>query len=134
MVEAEALELDLSQKHVLAIDDEPGVITLMKRYLENDGYQVIGESDPLRAVEVAQSLASDLSAITLDVVMPHVDGWQILRALKENPKTKDIPVLLCTIVEGIERGLEDGAAAYLRKPITREDLLTALRKVERQLA
>jgi signal transduction histidine kinase/ActR/RegA family two-component response regulator len=134
MAEVEPPEPDRSQKLVLAIDDEPGVITLMKRYLENDGYRVIGESDPLHAVEVAESLASDLSAITLDIVMPHADGWRVLQALKENPHTKDIPVLLCTIAEEIERGLEEGAAAYLRKPITREELLTALRQVERQRA
>jgi len=134
MAEAKSLEPDRSQKLLLAIDDEPGVITLMKRYLENDGYRVIGESDPLHAVEVAESLASNLSAITLDIVMPHADGWQILQALKENPHTKDIPVLLCTIAEEVERGLEEGAAAYLRKPITREELLTALRNVERQPA
>lgn len=130
----EELESDGPQKLVLAIDDDAGVITLMKRYLENDGYRVIGESDPLHAEEAAERLAADLSAITLDVVMPHADGWRILRALKENPQTMDIPVLLCTILEGGERGLEAGAAAYLRKPITREELLTALRQVERQIA
>ncbi|MFN2218030.1 MAG: ATP-binding protein, partial [Anaerolineae bacterium] len=134
MVETEPVESDRSQKLLLAIDDEPGVITLMKRYLENDGYRVIGESDPLHAIEVAESLAANLSAITLDIVMPHADGWQILHDLKENPRTKDIPVLLCTIAEGIERGLEEGAAAYLHKPITREELLAALRQVERQQA
>jgi CheY-like chemotaxis protein len=95
---------------------------------------VIGESDPLHAEEVAERLAANLNAITLDVMMPYADGWQILRALKENPQTRDIPVLLCTIVEDGERGLEAGAAAYLRKPITREELLTALRQVERQTA
>jgi CheY-like chemotaxis protein len=128
------LQLQAGQKLVLAIDDDAGVITLLKRYLENDGYQVIGEIDPLHAEEMAERLASQLSAITLDVVMPHSDGWQILRALKENPQTKDVPVILCSVVESLERGLEQGAAACLRKPITREDLLSALRKVERQVA
>jgi signal transduction histidine kinase/ActR/RegA family two-component response regulator len=128
------LQLHPGQKLVLAIDDDAGVITLLKRYLENDGYQVIGETDPLHAEQVAEHLASQLSAITLDVVMPHSDGWQILRALQENPHTKDVPVLLCSIVEGLEQGLEQGAAACLRKPITREELLSTLRKVERQVA
>jgi CheY-like chemotaxis protein len=123
-----------TEKLLLAIDDDAGVITLLKRYLENDGYRVVGETDALHAEEVAESLASDLSAITLDVVMPHYDGWQILRALKENPKTKGIPVILCTILEGAERGLDEGAAACLHKPVTREELLTTLRKLERQTA
>mgnify|MGYP001191473385 FL=1 len=123
-----------TERLLLAIDDDAGVITLLKRYLENDGYRVIGETDALHAEEVAQGLASDLSAIILDVVMPHSDGWQILRALKENPKTEDIPVILCTILEGAERGLEEGAAACLHKPVTREELLTTLRKLERERA
>lgn len=126
--------LDPSQKLVLAIDDDAGVITLLKRYLENDGYQVVGVTDALHAEQMAERLAPDLRAITLDVVMPHSDGWRILRALKENPQTKEIPVILCSIVEGLERGLKEGAAAWLRKPITREELLNALRKVERQVA
>ena len=134
MEDSGELELHPGQKLVLAIDDDAGVITLLKRYLENDGYQVIGETDPLHAEQVAERLASQLSVITLDVVMPHSNGWQILRALKENPQTKDIPVILCSIVEDLEQGLEQGAAACLRKPITREELLSALRKVERQVA
>jgi CheY-like chemotaxis protein len=84
--------------------------------------------------EVAERLASRLSAITLDVVMPHSDGWQVLRALKENPRTREVPVILCSIVESLERGLDQGAAACLRKPVTRDELLSALWKVERQVA
>jgi CheY-like chemotaxis protein len=63
--------------------------------------------------------------------MPHSDGWQILQSLKENPQTKEIPVILCSIVESVDRGLALGAATCLRKPVTREELLAALRKVER---
>ena len=132
--DVEDLQLEPDQKLVLAIDDDAGVITLLKRYLENYGYQVIGESDPLRAEETAERLASRLSAITLDVVMPHANGWQILRDLKENPSTRDVPVVLCSIVEGLEQSLEQGAAAYLRKPVTREELLSTLQNVERQIA
>jgi signal transduction histidine kinase/ActR/RegA family two-component response regulator len=125
-------QLDPDRKVVLAIDDDSGVITLLRRYLENDGYQVIGVIESLLAEQMAQRLSSDLTAITLDVIMPNSDGWQVLRALKQNPITKNIPVILCSIVEGVEQGLSLGAAACLRKPITRDELLTALRKVERQ--
>ena len=116
---------------VLAIDDDEGVVTLLKRYLETDGYQVVGVTESLHASQMAERLAPDLTAITLDVVMPNSDGWQVLRELKQNPQTKDLPVILCSIVEGVEQGLELGAAACLRKPITRDELLTALRKVDR---
>ena len=131
--DVEEPQLEPGQKLVLAIDDDAGVITLLRRYLENDGYQVIGESDPLRAEETAERLASRLSAITLDVVMPHSNGWQVLQSLKENPGTRDVPVVLCSIVEGLEQGLERGAAACLRKPVTREDLLSTLQNVERRI-
>ena len=133
MEEPEETQLDPGRKLVLAIDDDAGVITLLKRYLENDGYQVIGESDPLHAEQVAVRLASRLSAITLDVVMPHSNGWKILSSLKTNPQTKDIPVVLCSILEGLEQGLGQGAAACLRKPVTRKELLSTLQRVERRM-
>ncbi|MGD9047170.1 MAG: response regulator, partial [Anaerolineae bacterium] len=113
--------------------DDAGVITLLKRYLENDGYQVIGVTESLLAEQMAQRLSPNLTAITLDVIMPNSDGWQVLRALKQNPVTKNIPVILCSIVEGVEQGLSLGAAECLRKPVTRDELLTALRKVERRV-
>jgi GAF domain-containing protein/ActR/RegA family two-component response regulator len=126
------LSLAPDEKVVLAIDDDAGVITLLKRYLEHEGYQVVGVMQSHQALETAQRLASNLIAITLDVVMPHMDGWQVLRALKDDPETKDIPVILCSIVEGLEQGLGLGAAACLRKPVTRDEVLDALRKVEQQ--
>ncbi len=128
--------VDPTKKIVLAIDDDAGVITLLKRYLEHDGYQVIGVMQSRHALEMAQRLAAEtnLIAITLDVVMPHIDGWQVLRALKRDPQTKDIPVILCSIVEGLEQGLGLGAAVCLRKPVTRDEVLDALRKVEQQAA
>jgi signal transduction histidine kinase/CheY-like chemotaxis protein len=129
---AAEFQLDPDRKAILAIDDDPGVITLLKRYLESDGYQVIGVTEALHAVPAAQRLASDLTAITLDVVMPNTDGWQILRTLRQDPQTREIPIVLCSIVEGLDHGLKLGAADCLQKPITRHELLEALRKVERR--
>ena len=123
-------DLDPDRKTVLAIDDDAGVIMLLKRYLENDGYQVIGVTESLRAVETAQRLASNLTAIMLDVAMPDLDGWQILQALKKDPGTQTIPIVLISIVDDVARGAELGAGACLRKPVTRDDVLGALKKVE----
>jgi signal transduction histidine kinase/CheY-like chemotaxis protein len=120
---------------VLAIDDDPGVITLLKRYLEGDGYQVVGLLDSSAALEVARSLAArpagegPLVAITLDVLMASMDGWQVLEALKADPETAHIPVILCSITEGLERGLSMGAAACVQKPVTRDELLDVLKLV-----
>jgi signal transduction histidine kinase/HAMP domain-containing protein/ActR/RegA family two-component response regulator len=128
--EAQALP-DKQKKVVLAIDDDTGVITLFKRYLEQDDYQVIGVTQSRRALEMAQRLAPDLTAITLDVVMPQMDGWQVLEALKENPTTQNVPVIMCSIVEGLDRAMSMGAAACLNKPVTRDEMLSALERVER---
>jgi signal transduction histidine kinase/ActR/RegA family two-component response regulator len=125
-------DMEANGSLVLAIDDDDGVITLLRRYLESEGYRVTGVRESRRALETAQRLAPDLTAITLDVVMPNLDGWQVLQALKENPQTQDIPVILCSIVEDLDQGLGRGAAACLRKPVTRDDVLTALKQVERQ--
>jgi signal transduction histidine kinase/CheY-like chemotaxis protein len=119
------------KKVVLAVDDDAGVITLFKRYLEDDGYQVLGVTDPKDAVETAQRFADDLAVILLDVVMPDQDGWQVLEALKRDPQTKAVPVIVCSIVEGVSQGLEMGASDSLRKPVTRDELLEALERVER---
>jgi signal transduction histidine kinase/ActR/RegA family two-component response regulator len=125
------VQLEPGKKAVLAVDDDAGVISLLKRYLENDGYQVIGVVQSPDAVDLARRLAPHLSAITLDIVMPNMDGWQVLRSLKQDPKTKDIPVILCSIVEGLEQGLGMGASACLRKPVTRDEVLGTLKRLER---
>ena len=120
---------------VLAVDDDPGVITLFKRYLESDGYEVVGLLDSSAALEMARSLAASpqgqgsLVAITLDVIMSRMDGWQVLDALKADPQTAGIPVILCSVMEGLERGLSMGAAAVVQKPVTRDELLAILHQV-----
>jgi CheY-like chemotaxis protein len=81
---------------------------------------------------MARRLSSRLSAITLDVAMPRMDGWQVLESLKRDPRTRDLPVVLCSIVEDLQQGLSLGAAACLRKPVTREELLETLQKVEHE--
>ncbi len=124
-------EIDPDIPAVLVVDDDEGVITLLRRYLENEGYQVIGVQQSHTAVETARQLAPYLSAITLDVVMPNMDGWQILRELKQDKETKDIPVILCSIVEGLEHGLDLGAAACLQKPVTRDEIVEAIRSAGR---
>jgi signal transduction histidine kinase/HAMP domain-containing protein/ActR/RegA family two-component response regulator len=124
------IELDPNKKAILAVDDDAGVISLLRRYLEHDGYQVIGVMTSSHALEKARGLAPHLAAITLDVVMPNMDGWEVLRALKRDPETKDIPVVLCSIVEGLEQGLHMGASACLRKPVTRDEVLETLERVE----
>jgi len=114
-------------KVILAVDDDPQVIALYERYLQPQGYQVVALMDPSRAEERARQIKP--FAITLDIMMPGYDGWHVLRDLKNDAETRDIPVIICSIIEEQERGFSLGAADYLLKPILEEDLLNSLNQL-----
>jgi PAS domain S-box-containing protein len=113
-----------SGRVILAIDDDPQIISLYERYLEPKGFQVIGLSDPAKAKERVKELKP--FAVTLDIMMPGYDGWQVLTDLKSSSETREVPVVVCSIVEDEEKGFSLGAADYLVKPVLEEDLLSAL--------
>ncbi len=121
------LEGATEEKIILAIDDDTQVIALYERYLQPQGFQVVGLTDPLQAVERARQLKP--YAITLDIMMPGRDGWTVLAELKKDSTTRDIPVLVCSILEEEEKGFSLGAADYLVKPILEDDLLNSLNKL-----
>ena len=112
------------ERVVLAIDDDPQIISLYERYLQPKGFRVIGLNDPSKAKEQAEELKP--FAITLDIMMPGYDGWQVLTDLKSSTETRDIPVVVCSIVEDEEKGFSLGAADYLIKPVMEDDLLSSL--------
>jgi signal transduction histidine kinase/DNA-binding response OmpR family regulator len=112
---------------VLAIDDDPDVVLLLKENLADAGYRVVGASNGADGLRLARELRP--SAITLDIVMPETDGWQVLHGLKADPATRDIPVLLLTVVDQKDLGYRLGAADYLMKPFERDDLIAALQRV-----
>jgi CheY-like chemotaxis protein len=111
---------------VLVIDDDETVRDLMQSFLTKEGYGVIAVSSGQEGLECARRMSPD--AITLDVVMPGMDGWSVLSVLKADPKLADIPVILLTILDNQSTGYALGAADYLTKPIDRELLLRTLRK------
>lgn len=116
-----------SDKIILAIDDDPQVISLYERYLHPQGYQVISLTDATRAVEKVKQLKP--FAITLDIMMPGIEGWTVLDALKSDPDTRHFPVIICSIIEDLEKGFNLGASDYLVKPILEEDIVNALDKL-----
>ncbi len=116
---------------VLVIDDEAAVRDLMQRFLTKDGFRVITASGGEEGVRRARELKPD--AITLDVMMPGMDGWAVLSALKADPEIADIPVIMLTIVDDKNLGYALGASDYLTKPIDRERLVTVLEKYRRDL-
>jgi CheY-like chemotaxis protein len=123
----EASETGETHPPVLAIDDDPQVISLYDRYLGNAGYQVIAVTDPRNALIQAREIKP--TVITLDIMMPDFDGWQLLKDLKDDPEVGHIPVVICSILEEQEKGLELGAADYLVKPILEEELVQAIEKI-----
>jgi CheY-like chemotaxis protein len=114
---------------VLVIDDDPNVRDLMERSLTKDGYHVVTAADGRRGLELATELTP--TVITLDVMMPGMDGWAVLTALKAAPDTADIPVVMMTIVDDRNMGFALGAADYLTKPIEWPRLTAALQKFRR---
>ncbi len=111
---------------VLVIDDDAPARDLMKRYLERDGFRVETRASGLAGIEAARELKP--AVITLDVMMPGMDGWAVLKALKSDAELRDIPVVMATIVSDRNLGYALGAADYLTKPIDREHLVSVLAK------
>ncbi|MGD1045963.1 MAG: response regulator [Bacteroidota bacterium] len=99
---------------ILCIDDDTEVIDLLRRYLIPEGYSVRGVTSGEEGVRLAQELHP--AVITLDVMMPEKDGWQVLRELKNNPTTSDIPVIIHSVVENRPLALSLGALEVVTKP------------------
>jgi CheY-like chemotaxis protein len=116
---------------VLVIDDEATVRDLVARFLVREGLRVVTAPDGEEGLRLARELRPD--AITLDVMMPGLDGWAVLAALKADPDLADIPVVMLTIVDDRNLGYALGAAEYLTKPIDRERLVAVLRRYRRDL-
>jgi PAS domain S-box-containing protein len=112
------------ERTILCIDDDSQVISLYERYLKPQGFQIISATNPQTAKDLARQIKP--YAITLDIMMPEMDGWTVLRELKADPATHSIPVIICSIVEEEDKGFSLGAADYLVKPISEEDLVSSL--------
>jgi PAS domain S-box-containing protein len=111
---------------VVVIDDDPMVRELMARFLAKEGFRVATAADGPTGLALAK--AEKPAAITLDVMMPGTDGWQVLAALKADPETCETPVVLLTIADDRGRGYALGAADYLTKPIDWPRLGAILRR------
>ena len=112
---------------VLAIDDNADAVVFIKAALQNTSYTVVGVQDPLKVMDLVQELHP--CAIILDVMMPDINGWQILHQLKASPATASIPVVMLTVFAESTTGYVLGADDYLIKPIRSDVLLNTLRHV-----
>ncbi len=114
---------------VLVIDDDPAARSLIGRILAKDGFRVVEAEDGATGLRLARERRPDV--ITLDILMPGLDGWEVLAALKADEGLAAIPVVVVTIVDERNAGFALGAAEYLQKPIERTQLLEALRRAVR---
>ena len=117
-------------RKVLIIDDDFHVGYLIKINLEAEGYETVLALSGEEGLEKVRANRPDL--ITLDVLMPEIDGFEVLLALKIDKALKSIPVMMISVVNEIrkKRGLKMGAADYLLKPIDFDNLLDRMRRLE----
>ena len=113
---------------ILSIDDDPNVLSLIAQEIEEEGYEVIGATRAIEGIEKAKAMGPH--AITLDIMMPGVDGWEAIGRLKSDPKTRDIPLIVVSIIDNQELGYRLGADEYLIKPVDKESLLRVLQRYE----
>jgi two-component system, OmpR family, phosphate regulon response regulator PhoB len=107
------------RRTVLVVDDEPDLLLLCRVNLEFEGYRVIEAGDGEAALARLAEEVPDV--VLLDVMMPRADGWSVLRAIKDDPRTRDVPVVMLTAKVHDEeqvRALEGGAAEYITKPFS----------------
>jgi adenylate cyclase len=113
---------------VLVIDDDESVRDLMQRYLQQEGLAVVTAANGLQGLQLAKEVQP--VAITLDVMMPEMDGWSVLEALKADPLLSEIPVILVTMVDDKSKGYALGAVDYVTKPVDRESLAGLFARIQ----
>ncbi|MBX3012813.1 MAG: response regulator [Caldilineaceae bacterium] len=109
---------------LLAVDDNDDTRQLLQRYLANSPYHLISIADPHETLAVAEKYHPHL--ILLDVMLPDIDGWELLGRLRQHPITEQVPIIICTILPQQPLALALGATAFLRKPVTQQALLAML--------
>lgn len=109
---------------IMVVEDDLKSSELIRIHLHSAGYRTISAFNWQEVIENAKKLKP--SAITLDIMLPEKDGWEILRELKNDPETRDIPVIIVSVTGDIEIGLELGASDFINKPVEKVELLTKL--------
>lgn len=111
---------------VLVIDDYEALSRLLKRYLAGYRCRIVAAVDGATGLSLAKELQPD--AVILDVMMPNMDGWEVLQRLRNHPDTRHIPVFVCSVFDDPELARALGASAFISKPIQREGVIQALRQ------
>ncbi|NIV14582.1 MAG: response regulator [Aliifodinibius sp.] len=126
--EEETIDLLSDKRRILVVDDNEDVLTLLKQQLEEAGYQVITAAKSNQVLTQAKKYQPSL--ITLDIILDNTDGFEILEQLKADPETKDIPVVIASVLTNIRnKSLALGAADYIVKPFDKEQVLKAVQRL-----
>jgi signal transduction histidine kinase/CheY-like chemotaxis protein len=123
-VEPAAVDGQLVGSTVLVIEDDPGAVRLLRTYLEGEGYRVDVAPDGESGIAAARQHRP--GAIILDVLLPGIDGWEVLRRLKADPDLRDVPVMVATVVDERNIAMSLGAVDYFLKPVRPDALLARL--------
>jgi two-component system, OmpR family, alkaline phosphatase synthesis response regulator PhoP len=116
------------ERTILVIDDEPGIIEIIEANLEGDGFTVVSAPNGREGLERIKNDRPEL--VVLDVMMPEMDGWEVLRRVEQDPDTAGIPVIMLTAKAADEdyiHGLEEGAVEYLTKPFLPQELVNRIK-------
>src|SRR5919202_2199786 len=117
-------------KKILAVDDERHIVRLVEVNLQRAGYYVVTAYDGREALEKVKTEHPDL--VVLDVMMPYMDGFEVLKNLKADPVTAEIPVIMLTAKAqdaDVFRGWQSGVDCYLTKPFNPMELLTFVKRI-----
>lgn len=117
-------------RKILAVDDEKHIVRLVQVNLERQGYEVVTANDGKEALEKVESERPDL--VVLDVMMPYMDGFEVLQNLRRNPATRDIPVIMLTAKAqdaDVFKGWQSGVDCYLTKPFNPMELISFVKRI-----
>lgn len=112
--------------HVLAIEDNTDTLQLWRRYVEDSPFWLVGVQDPHEVLVRAEQIRPRI--IVLDVMLPDIDGWELLGRLQYHPATQGVPIIVCTVHPQRELAFSLGASDFVRKPTTRQEFLAALKR------
>jgi CheY-like chemotaxis protein len=113
-----------SRPLIVIADEDAMTLRLLSEYIDPEHYQVISTRDANELFEMASQLRP--AAIIADVMLPKLEGFELLHRLRDDPRSQQIPVILVSIVDRSEAAMREGAAAYLKKPISRQNLMATL--------
>lgn len=116
-------------RFLLVIDDNESLAELLDRYLMNMPYRIVAVTNPNEGLQLAQELLPDI--IMIDIMMPEMDGWELLQRFHNSAKTATIPIIVCSVFNDPELAHSLGATLFLPKPLSRELFLDALQRLER---